>query len=100
MDVLLTDVDIITMAAGGGPAASMLVRDGRIAAAGPAEQVRAAAAADARVGCRPSRSLYSTYPLPVTHDSSGVRVAASRNRARIAGMSGAAGWLQSAPDAR
>src|SRR5579863_618027 len=37
------------MAAGAGPAASMLVRDGRIAAAGPAEHVRAAAAPGARV---------------------------------------------------
>ena len=59
-----------------------------------------AASRSARVGCRPSRSLYSTYPLPVTHDPSGVRAAASRSRARIAGISGAAGWLQSAPDAR
>ena len=43
MDVLLTDANVVTMAAGAGPAASMLVRDDRIAAAGPAEQVRAAA---------------------------------------------------------
>ena len=49
MDVLMTDADVVTMAAGDGPARSMLVRDDRIAAAGPAEQVRAAAAADARV---------------------------------------------------
>jgi len=49
VDVLLTDADIVTMAAGAGPAASMLVRDGRIAAAGPAEHVRAAAAPGARV---------------------------------------------------
>ena len=59
-----------------------------------------AAARSARVGCRPSRSLYSTYPLPVTHDPSGARAAASRNRATTAAISGAAGWLQSAPDAR
>ena len=35
----------------------------------------------ARVGWRPSRSLYSTYPLPVTHEPGGVRPAASRSRA-------------------
>src|SRR5215467_12196372 len=49
VDVLLTDTGVVTMAAGGRPAASMLVRDDRIAAAGPAEQVRAAAAPDARI---------------------------------------------------
>jgi predicted amidohydrolase YtcJ len=49
VDVLLTDADIVTMAAGTGPARSMLVRDDRIAAVGPAEQVYAAAAPDARV---------------------------------------------------
>ena len=38
MDVLLTDADIITMAAGAGPASSMLIRDGHIVAAGPDEQ--------------------------------------------------------------
>ena len=54
----------------------------------------------ARVGCRPSRSWYSTYPLPVTHEPAGVRPLASRSRAWIAGMSGADGWLQSAPAAR
>ena len=43
MDVLLTDADIITMAANSGPARSMLVRDDRIVAVGPAERVRAAA---------------------------------------------------------
>ena len=59
-----------------------------------------AASRSARVGWRPSRSLYSTYPLPVTHDPAGVRAAASRSRAWMAGMPGADGWLQSAPDAR
>jgi len=49
VDVLLTDADIITMAAGSGPARSMLVRDDRIVAVGPAEPVRAAAAPGARV---------------------------------------------------
>jgi predicted amidohydrolase YtcJ len=49
VDVLLTDADIVTMAGGGGPARSMLVRDGRIAAVGPAERVRAAAEPGARV---------------------------------------------------
>ena len=43
MDVLLTDADIVTMAASAGPGRSMLVRDDRIAAVGPAEPVRAAA---------------------------------------------------------
>jgi predicted amidohydrolase YtcJ len=49
VDVLLTDADVVTMAASAGPARAMLVRDDRIAAAGPADQVRAAAAPDARV---------------------------------------------------
>jgi predicted amidohydrolase YtcJ len=49
VDVLLTDADIVTMAAGAGAARSMLVRDGRVVAAGPSGQVHAAAAADARV---------------------------------------------------
>jgi predicted amidohydrolase YtcJ len=49
VDLLLTDADIITMAAGSGPARSMLVRDDRIAAVGPAERVRGAAAPGARV---------------------------------------------------
>jgi predicted amidohydrolase YtcJ len=48
VDVLLTDADIVTMAAGAGPARSMLVRGDRIVVAGTAEQVRAAAAPDAR----------------------------------------------------
>jgi len=43
VDVLLADADIVTMAAGSEPARSMLVRDDRIAAVGPAERVRAAA---------------------------------------------------------
>jgi predicted amidohydrolase YtcJ len=49
VDVLLTDADIVTMAANSGRARSMLVRDDRIAAVGPAERVRAAAAPGARV---------------------------------------------------
>ena len=49
MDLLLTDADIVTMAAGAGPARSMLVRDDHIVAVGPAEQVRATAAPTARV---------------------------------------------------
>ncbi len=51
MELLVEDADIITMAPGGRaePARSLLVRDGRIAAVGPAGQVRAAAAPDARV---------------------------------------------------
>jgi hypothetical protein len=44
--------------------------------------------------------LYSTYPLPITHDPAGVAAAAARSRAWIAAMPGAAGWLQSAPAAR
>src|SRR5262252_2351817 len=49
VDVLLTDADIVTMAAGAGPARSMLVRDGRIAAVGSAERAHAAAEPGARV---------------------------------------------------
>src|SRR6516225_3415835 len=49
MDVLLTDADIVSMAAGTGLARSMLVRDDRIAAVGPAERVHAVAAPGARV---------------------------------------------------
>jgi len=47
--VLLTDADVITMADGAGPARSMLVRDDRIAAVGPADRVHAAAAPGARL---------------------------------------------------
>src|SRR5580700_7753289 len=43
VDLLVTDADIVTMAAGAGLARSMLVRDDRIAAVGPAKGVRAAA---------------------------------------------------------
>jgi len=46
MDLLVEDAVFVTMA---GPAGGMLVRDGRIAAVGPAGQVRAAAAPGARV---------------------------------------------------
>jgi predicted amidohydrolase YtcJ len=51
MELLVEDADIVTMASGAatGPARCLLVRDGRIAAVGPAEQVRAAAGPDARV---------------------------------------------------
>jgi predicted amidohydrolase YtcJ len=49
VDVLVTDADFVTMAADAGPAESMLVRDDRIAAVGPAEQVHAVAMAGARV---------------------------------------------------
>jgi predicted amidohydrolase YtcJ len=44
MELIITGASIITMAPGAtGPAESMLVRDGRVAAVGPAEAVRAAA---------------------------------------------------------
>src|SRR5215467_10476329 len=49
VDVLLTDADIVTMSAGAGPARSMLIRDDRIAAVGPDEQVHAVAAPGARI---------------------------------------------------
>ncbi len=49
MDVLLTDADIISMAAGAGPARAMLVRGERVVAVGPAERMHAAAAPAARV---------------------------------------------------
>jgi predicted amidohydrolase YtcJ len=44
MELIVTDAVFVTMAAIAGPAEAMLVRDGRIAAVGPAEEVRAAAA--------------------------------------------------------
>jgi hypothetical protein len=52
MELLVEDAVFVTMAAGAGssvPAGGMLVRDGRIAAVGPAEAVRAAASPGARV---------------------------------------------------
>ena len=52
MELLVEDADVITMAAadaGAAPARGLLIRDGRIAAVGPAEQVRAAAGPDAQV---------------------------------------------------
>jgi predicted amidohydrolase YtcJ len=49
VDVLLTDADMVTMAASAGPGRSMLIRDDRIAGIGSAERVRTAAAPDARV---------------------------------------------------
>ncbi|HTX27379.1 MAG TPA: amidohydrolase [Streptosporangiaceae bacterium] len=49
MDLIVEDAVIITMAAGAGAADSMLVRDGRIAAVGTAEAVRAAAVPGAAV---------------------------------------------------
>jgi predicted amidohydrolase YtcJ len=55
MELLIEDAFVVTMAAGAaagqdkGQRQSLLVRDGRIAAAGPADQVRAAAAPGARV---------------------------------------------------
>jgi predicted amidohydrolase YtcJ len=53
MELLVEDADIVTMAPGLGtatePARCLLVRDGRIAAVGPAGPVRAAAGPDAQV---------------------------------------------------
>ena len=49
MELILEDAVIVTMAAGDGPAGCMLVRDGRIAAVGPAEEIRAAASPGAQV---------------------------------------------------
>jgi predicted amidohydrolase YtcJ len=49
VELLLTDADIVSMAASAEPATSMLIRDDRIAAVGSAEQVRAAAAPGALV---------------------------------------------------
>src|SRR2546423_6720704 len=48
MELILDDAITVTMAAGAGPG-SMLVRDGRIAAVGPAGQIRAAASRAAMV---------------------------------------------------
>jgi predicted amidohydrolase YtcJ len=47
MELIVEDAEFVTMA-GTGPAGAMLVRDGRIAAVGPAEAVRAAASPGAR----------------------------------------------------
>jgi predicted amidohydrolase YtcJ len=49
MDLIVEDAVVITMAAGAGLADAMLVRDGRVAAVGTAEAVRAAAAPGAAV---------------------------------------------------
>jgi predicted amidohydrolase YtcJ len=49
MDLVVEDAVFVTMAAGAGPVGAMLVRDGRIAAVGPAGAVRAAASPGARV---------------------------------------------------
>jgi predicted amidohydrolase YtcJ len=49
MDLILQDAVFVTMAASARPAGCMLVRDGRIAAVGSAEEVRAAAAPGARI---------------------------------------------------
>src|SRR6478609_6290251 len=43
VELIVTDAELVTMAPGAGPADSMLIRDGRIAAVGHAEAVRAAA---------------------------------------------------------
>jgi hypothetical protein len=49
MELVVEDAHVVTMTAGAGPADAMLVRDGLIAAVGPAGAVRAAAAPGARV---------------------------------------------------
>jgi predicted amidohydrolase YtcJ len=49
MELIIEDAEFVTMAADAAPAGGMLVRDGRIAAVGPAETVRAAASPGARV---------------------------------------------------
>jgi predicted amidohydrolase YtcJ len=49
VELIVEDAEFVTMAAGDGPAQGMLIRNGRIAAVGPAEAVRAEAAPGARV---------------------------------------------------
>jgi predicted amidohydrolase YtcJ len=49
MELILEDAVIVTMAAGDGPAGCMLVRDGRVAAVGSADEVQAASSPGARV---------------------------------------------------
>src|SRR5580658_6020132 len=49
MELIVEDAVMITMAADAGPAGALLVRDGRIAAVGTPEQVRAAAGPGAQV---------------------------------------------------
>src|ERR1700749_1017309 len=43
VELIVTEAELVTMAPAAGPADSMLIRDGRIAAVGQAEAVRAAA---------------------------------------------------------
>ena len=56
VELIVTEAELVTMASGAGPADSMLIRDGRIAAVGQAEAVRAAAPAPTKCGSagRPS----------------------------------------------
>ncbi len=49
MELIVEDAVVLTMAANAGPAGALLVRDGRIAAVGTPEQVRAAAGPGAQV---------------------------------------------------
>jgi predicted amidohydrolase YtcJ len=49
MELIVEDAEFVTMAGDAGPAQAMLVRDGRIAAMGPASAVRAAASPGARL---------------------------------------------------
>jgi predicted amidohydrolase YtcJ len=49
MELIVEDAEFVTMAGDAGPAQAMLVRDGRIAAVGPATAVRAAASPGSRV---------------------------------------------------
>jgi len=49
MELILQDAVIVTMAAGDGPASSMLIRDDRIGAVGSADEIQAAASPGARV---------------------------------------------------
>jgi predicted amidohydrolase YtcJ len=49
MELILEDAVIVTMAAGDGAAGCMLVRDGRIAAVGSADEIQATASPSARV---------------------------------------------------
>lgn len=48
MDLIVADAVVVTMGPGAGPAESMLLRDGRVAAVGGAEETRAQAAPGAR----------------------------------------------------
>jgi len=118
VELIVTDAELVTMAPGAGPADSMLIRDGRIAAVGQAEAVRAAApgADEVRLGgatvipglidahCHVADIGYlgdwTTYvvELPTGRTVRAARANAARIVERPIGWDDAV-WLSFAPDA-